>query len=173
MLQFLAWLWRAVLAFLTGFGVFSLTFARDDFKLGFGNIMNFTIVDLAAVLCAAVFAHILWVSVQELPVRWNPVKKRALKGLYPIIVRQYQVGRHFTSGTIDNSCSPEFLEELGGLRADLILLGIEFPDDAPGHLGWGWWIGFLVSLMSIAEKGDLVAAQNLRRKPEVNNQPDS
>ena len=163
MRKFLAWLWRATLFLITAISVVDLTFAGEDFKLGLGKIMNLNRDAAFAVILFLVLVHIVWQAVHELPARFNPVKKRALKRLAPSILGQFEWGRHFTMGLYQPDPSGERERELADLRSELYALDCEYPNAKPGDLGWGWWIGYLEALLPFAEKGDLTAARRLVR----------
>ena len=156
-------------------GLIGLVALPDDFTLLVDRVMSITIVHVAIGLSSAallvLLLNLLQMAIDDLPPKWNPWKKRALKKLVPIIENQFNGGRSLV-GYVVSQTEPGFISEYVMLRASLRDLGIKHPDAQPGCPEWGWWIGFLEALLPLAADGKLEAARNLSRKPEGNNQPD-
>ena len=153
-------------------GLIGLVALPDDFTLLVDRVMSITIVHIAMGLSFAALVvlllNLLQTAMNDLPPRYNPWKRRALKRLVPVIENQF-IGGRVLVGHVVTQTEPGFISEYSMLRASLRDLGIEHPDAQPGYPEWGWWIGFLKALLPIAEAGDLEAARALRPRQENQN----
>ena len=150
-------------------GLIGLIALPDDFTLLVDRVTSITIVHIAiglsSVALLVLLLNLLQAAMDDLPPRWNPWKKRALKKLAPVIENQFNGGRALV-GHVVTQTEPGFISEYSMLRASLRDLGIEHPDGVqPGHHEWGWWIGFLQALLPLARDGKLVEARALHQPP--------
>ena len=130
------------------------------------SIVNWETPDYAAIMLGIAFLTQIWymglMARNDLPAKYNIFKKRRLKTLVPNMRSQFEWGRHFTSGWYSPDPTGEKERELADLRSELYALGCKFPSPMPGDADWGLWIGFLETLLPLAEKGELEKARMLR-----------
>ena len=138
-------------------------FLVDDFELPIGNLLEIKSIHFIvgiAVLSFLYMGYGLWRDLKRnLPSRWNPWKKQALKNLAGTIEHQFEVADWLMGPSFSPVDAAEAVE-LSNFRAELRDLEIPFPDVRPGKFPcWFQWVEFLRKLRCLAARGDIEGAR--------------